>query len=299
MLRLNHNHLFYFSQVVREGGVARAARKLRVSHPTVSAQVKALERALGERLLARRGRRVVPTEMGAIVQRYADEIFALSGELLDTVRGRPTGRPARLVVGVADALHKTVGQRVLEPVLSGPGRVHLVVREDRPERLFAELARHALDLVLSDQPVAASSGVRAYNHLLGESGVTLFAPRKLAARLRRGFPSSLDGAPFVLPAENSTLRRDLEAWFERHGVRPDVRAEVEDSALLKVFAARGLGAFAGPTVLEAEIRRRHGVASVGRLEGLVERYYAVSVERRLAHPAVVALCTAARRELFA
>lgn len=298
MVWLNYNHLDYFRHVAREGGVAKAARRLRVAHPTVSAQVKALERALGERLFERRGRTLVLTEMGRIVQRYADEIFGLGAELVDTVKGRPTGRPARLVVGIADALPKAVARRLLEPALRGRERTLLVCREDRPERLFGELARHAVDLVLSDEPVTSTSGVRAFNHILGESPVGFFAPRKLASSLRRGFPTSLDGAPMVLPGENTALRRNLESWFESLAIRPDVRAEVEDSALLKVLASDGVGVFPGPAALEADIRAQYAAASIGTVEDVRERYYAVTIERRIRHPAVAEICATARREIF-
>ncbi len=297
---LNYHHLLYFWLVVREGGVTRAAEKLHLSHPTVSTQIKQLERALGEKLLEKKGRRLVPTEVGQIAYRYADEIFGLGHELLDTVKGRPGVGPLRLVVGVTQAIPKLVARRLLEPALSMKGLppVRLVCLEDQTERLLAELAAHNLDLVLSDTAVPPSSSVRAFHHVLGECGVTIFASKELAARHRRNFPRSLDGAPFLLPTEGSNLRRALEQFFDQHGLRPRLIAEFEDSALLKVFGQDGLGLFPVPSAIEDDVRRQHEVEVVGRLPEVRERFYAISVERRLKNPAVVAICEAARKRLF-
>ena len=295
---LNYHHLLYFWLVVREGGVARAAARLRLSPPTVSGQVRALESALGEKLFERRGRHLVPTDMGRLVYRYADEIFSLGGELVDTVKGRPTGRPVRLVVGVADAVSKLIAYRLLQPALQLPEPVRIVCREDRPERLLAELSVHGLDLVLSDAPVGPAVNVRAFNHLLGECGVGFFAAPKLAQRLSGRFPESLHGVPMLLPTETTALRRALDQWFEAQGIRPQVVSEFEDSALLKVFGQQGLGVFPAPSAIEAEVRRQYGVRLVGTTTAVRERFYAISVERRLKNPAVVAICDAARATLF-
>lgn len=298
MDRLNYHHLLYFWTIVREGGVARAAQKLRLAQPTVSGQIRVLEGALGEKLFERSGRRLVTTEVGKLVFRYADEIFGLGQELTDVLRGRPAGRPVRLAVGIADVVPKIVAHRLLEPALQMPEPVRLEVREDTHERLLAELALHHLDLVLTDAPVGPSTRVRAFNHLLGETAVDLFAVPRLAARLRSGFPRSLDGAPMLLPAPETALRRALEAWFESLGVRPRVVAEFDDSALLKVFGQRGAGVLAAPAAIAAEIRSMHGLMSLGRAGRIREHYYAISVERRLQHPAVLAISDSARRRLF-
>jgi LysR family transcriptional activator of nhaA len=297
---LNYHHLRYFWLVVREGGVARAAEKLRVAHPTVSTQVKELERALGERLLVKQGRRLVLTEVGQIAYRYADEIFGLGRELLETVRGRPGVGPLRLVVGVAQSMPKLVARRVLAPAfaLEGLPPVHLRCLEDRNERLLAELAAMNLDLVLADAPVSPASPVRAFNHLLGECGVSIFATRELAARYRRNFPRSLAGAPMLLPTEGTSLRRALEQYFDQHDLRPRLEGEFEDSALLKVFGQDGFGLFPVSTTVENDVRKRHEVELVGHLPEVRERFYAISVERRLKNPAVRAICETARRSVF-
>ncbi len=293
---LNYHHLFYFWVAAREGSITRAATELRLAQPTVSAQIRMLEDALGERLFHREGRRLVLTDVGQLARRYADEIFTLGREFRDAVRGRPTGRPLRFAVGLANAVPKLVGYRLLKPAL-GPG-VHLVCVEDTRDRLFAELALHNLDLVLSDLPLDPSAQIRAFNHVLGECDVGIFASPRLAKRLRRGFPRSLDGAPFMLPREHGPLRRGLERWFETVEVRPAIVGEVDDSALIKVLGQGGVGLFAAPSVIHREICRQYDVVRVGRVPAVRERFYAISAERRLKHPAVIAITESARRELF-
>ena len=297
---LNYQHLLYFWVVAREGSVARATRELHLAQPTISGQIKVLERALGERLFVRRGRNLVLTDVGQVVYRYADEIFTLGRELREALAGLPTaGRPQRFAVGISDSLPKLTTYRLIAPALEPAGRFRLVFRIGKTEALLADLATHALDLVLTDAPVSTTaSSVRAFNHLLGESDVTVFGSAAMAEARRAGFPRSLDGAPFLLQTPNTALRRSLEHWFAQAGVRPELVAEVEDVALLQVLGQQGLGLFAAPSVVEAEIRRAYGVDVVGRLEHVRERFYAVSVERRLKHPGVVAISEGARRELF-
>lgn len=298
MFRLNYHHLLYFWTVVRESGVSAASRKLHVAQPTVSEQLKVLEEVLGLELFSRQGGKLVLTEDGAHVYRYADEIFTLGQELQESLHGRPARRRPRLMVGISEAVPKLVASRLLEPILRLPEEVRLVCHESTQERLLAELAVHALDVVIADAPVGTDSNVRAYNHLLGDSGVTLFARKEQAERLRRHFPRSLDGVPFLLPTENNSLRRALTRWLADAKLQPRIRGEFQDSALLKAFGQLGAGVFPGPTLIEEEIRRQYGVEVVGRLEEVRERFYAITVERKLHHPAVKAIYRAAREELF-
>jgi LysR family transcriptional regulator, transcriptional activator of nhaA len=293
---LNYHHLFYFWTVVREGGVSKASKVLRLAQPTVSGQIKALENALDQKLFERQGRSLVLTDVGQVVFRYADEIFNLGRELQDTLRGRPVSRPRRLVVGVSDSVEKRVAHRLLVPALESGEPVQLVVQEARPERLVAELAAHSLDLVLSDTP--APSPVRAYSHLLGECGVGLFARPALARKLAPGFPRSMDGAPLLTAADGAVLQRSLAHWFETRGIRPQVVGEFQDSALMESFGEAGVGVFPAPEAVESEVRSAFGVERVGSLEGVRERYWALTVERKLKHPAVVAITETARSELF-
>jgi LysR family transcriptional activator of nhaA len=295
---LNYHHLLYFYTAAREGSISKASTVLHLTQPTISAQIRTLEESLAERLFERRGRGLALTEAGHLVYRYAEEIFALGRELQDTLAGRPGGRPLRLRVGVAEGLPKLMAYRLLEPALRISEPVHLVCREGSPARLLADLSIHSLDVVLLDAPPTPGTTVRVFSHLLGESGVTLFGALELARRYRRRFPASLDGAPMLLPTVDSTLRGSLDQWLERARIRPLVRGEFSDSAVLKVFGGAGAGVFAAPSVVEDEVRRQYGVRVIGRIPSIRERFYAVSAERRLRHPAVAAISQAARAELF-
>ncbi len=295
---LNYHHLLYFWMVVREGGVSKAAEKLRLSQPTVSAQIRQLEATLGERLFQRHGRKLVPTDVGRLVYRYADEMFGIGRELMETLRGRPAGRPMQLTVGVANAVPKLIVYRLLRPASQGADAMHLVCREDNAEQLVAELATHALDVVITDAPAPPHVRVKAFNHLLGESELAFFAQAPLAARLRRRFPASLDGARMLLPTGNTALRRSLDEWFDREGIRPRVVGEFEDAALMNVFGEGMSAVFPAPAAIGSDIARLYGVRIVGRTSAVRERYYAVSVDRRLKHPGVIAITSAAREEVF-
>jgi LysR family transcriptional regulator, transcriptional activator of nhaA len=290
---LNHHHLFHFWTVVREGGVTRASEKLNVSQPTISGQLRELEEALGEKLLARSGRTVALTDIGRTVYRYADQMLGLDRELLEAVKGRPT-RPGRLAVGVAMVVPKLVAYQMLEPALRLPETIQLDCVQAKPERLLAELAIFGLDVVLADAPAPPAVKVRAYSHLLGECAVSLFGTERVAAAHRRGFPRSLDGAPFLLPSEDSAIRLSLEEWFEKHKVRPRVVGTFEDSALLDAFGQAGAGMFAMPAAIEAEVRRQYKVRVVGRLDSVRQRFYAITVERKLRNPAIIAISERAR-----
>jgi LysR family transcriptional activator of nhaA len=299
MTWLNYHHLLYFWTVAREGSVTRACEVLHLTQPAVSAQLRTLERSLGEKLFERRGRQLVLTDTGRVVYRYAEEIFTLGRELQQTLAGRPPGRAARVVVGVVDAIPKLLAYRLLEPVTRAPEPPRMVLREGSMDRLLADLAVHALDVVLSDAPVPPTVRVKAFSHLLGECGVAIFAAPAVATRYRRRFPNSLDGAPFLFPMEGTTLRRSLDDRFAELGVRPAIVAEIEDSALLKVFGQAGAGLFAAPTAVEREVRQQYGVSVVGRFETIRERFYAISVERRIRHPAVQLISSSARADVFA
>ncbi len=299
MQTLNFHHLRYFWTVARLGSIRAASQELALSQPPISSQLKQLEDSLGEKLFVRQGRGLALTEAGQIAFRYADEIFGTGQEMIDALRGSSTKRPAKLLVGISDVIPKLIAHLLIAPALKLSPRVQLVCREGKTEHLLAELSTRGLDLVLSDMPSAGPLKARAYNHLLGESALTFFAAPKLKASLTRGFPENLDGAPLLMPADNTVLRRALDPWLERHKVRPHIVAEFDDSALLKVFAQHGDGIFCGPSVIEREIRRQYQVVPVGRTNDIVERFYAITVERRIRHPAVVAISEAARAHIFA
>ncbi len=298
MQRLNYHHLLYFWTVVREGGVGRAAQRLQLAQPTVSGQIRRLEQALGQRLLERRGRRLALTETGRMVHGYAEDIFALGEELATAVREQAGGRPGRLRVGVVDSVPKRVAFQLLRAAVQSQSGMRLELREGTHERLLAGLVTHDHDVVLSDAAAGESSPVRAFSHVLGESSIEWCATPELATRHRHRFPRSLDGAPVLLPAAGTTLRRALDAWCEREGLRPRVVAESDDRALAQELAAEGMGLVPVTAVVAAEVRRQHGLERVGAVSGVVERFHAITVERRLQHPAVVELTRAARELLF-
>jgi LysR family transcriptional activator of nhaA len=296
---MNYHHLLYFWTVAKEGSIARACERLRLAQPTISGQLRQFEEALGEKLFRKAGRGLAMTDVGQVVYRYADEIFGLGRELQDVLKGRPRGRPLRLFAGVSDSIPKLIAYRVLQPVLAMPEQVQLICDEDSSERLLSELAEHRLDVVLSDTPVTSATPVKAFNHLLGTCSVTLFAAPEVAPRYRQRFPACLDGAPFLLPSQGSNLRRSLDQWMDTENIRPTVIGEFKDSALLKTFGEAGAGIFCAPSAIEKEIRSHYKVGVVGRVDSVTERFYAISVERKLKHPAVVMICNAARDVLFA
>jgi LysR family transcriptional activator of nhaA len=293
---LNYHHLHYFWTVVREGSIAAASRKLRLAQPTVSTQIKTLEQQLGVPLFDRSGRRLELTDAGRETYRYADEIFSIGQELLENLQGGKRVR-TRLHIGITHVLPKLVAYRLIEPALAIEGMI-VHCQQDRFERLLTRLAAHELDLVVSDVPLGPEVSVKAFNHVLGQSEVSFFAAPALAVKLRRGFPGSLDGARVLLPMPGSTLRRELDRWFEAEQLRPQLVGEFDDSALLKVFGQSGAGVFAGPSVIENEIKQQYDVQLVGRTDAIHERFYAITVERRLRHPGVVAISAAAKSTLF-
>lgn len=298
MRHLNYTHLLYFWTVVREGGVAQAAAALHLTPQTVSGQIKLLEDQLQGALLERQGRRLVPTELGRITYAYAEDIFPKGLELASVLRGARTRGSRAVAIGVADAVPKLVTFRVLEPLLTGDGRFHVTCHEAPLPALMADLAAHRLDLVLATSAAPTDTPIKAFSHLLGESEIGFFATKSLAAKLRPGFPQSLTDAPLLLPTDRSANRRVLESWFERQGVTPRIVGELDDSALLKTFAQHGVGAFAAPLAIEAEILRQYDVVSFGRIAEPKARFYAISTERRIKHPAVAIITAAARTELF-
>lgn len=296
MQRLNYQHLFYFWTVAKEGGVSRASEALHLAQPTISAQLAVFEDAVGERLFHREGRKLVLTEAGRGVFHYAEEIFALGRELTGFLNGRGGGHVQRLTVGIADGLPKLLAYRLLEPALRLAGPVRLACHEDKPERLLAELALHGVDLVLSDMPATPAAGLRMFSHPLGKSGVGVFGTAELAGRYGPGFPRSLNAAPFLLPTPSLALRRSLDQWFDREGLSLNVRAEIEDSALLKTFGGAGVGLFVAPTLVEEEIRRQYRVEMLGTLDGVYEGFHAISAQRKIQHPSVIAILEAVQTE---
>lgn len=298
MGRLNYQHLYYFWTIANEGSISGACKKLNLAQPTISGQLSVFEDAIGEKLFHREGRKLILTDTGRAVLHYADEIFALGRELTNTLEGRTAEREMRLSIGITDALPKLIAYRLIAPALQLTDSVQLFCYEDKTERLLAELSLHRFDLVLSDIPATQSTGARTFNHLLGECGVTIFGTRELAVRYRPNFPQSLDGAPFLYPTPSTALRRSLDQWFDLQGMRPNIRAEFDDSALLKTFARAGVGLFVAPVAVEMEISQRYNTEIIGRIDSVREQFYAISAQRKLKHPAVLAILENAKSKLF-
>ena len=295
---LNYHHLRYFWVVAKEGGLRRAADKLHVSQPTISAQIAALENVLGEKLFLRTGRKLALTDAGQQVLSYAEEIFSLGQDLLSAVRQRPTSRPVRLNLGVADALPKLVTYRIIEPVFRLPQPVQVSCWEASASDMLLELASYRLDVVLADEPASTGVTTNVFNHLLGESGVTICAAPQLAAKLRRGFPKSLNSAPALLPMSNTGLRRSLEKWFHAAGVRPRLVGEFYDPAFVNVLAQHGLGFVAVPTIVVKETVGLFDFRVIGKARECQQQFYAITPERKLTHPAVTAITSETRERLF-
>lgn len=298
MASLNLKHLRYFWAVAKEGSIARASEVLHLTPQTISGQLRELEEQLDTKLFTKSGRGLALTDAGRLAFSYADEMFRLGGELEDVLAGRAPGSLLSLRVGIAMVVPKLLAYRVLAPVLEMAEPVRLVCHEAPLVDLLSDLSVHKLDLVLADCPVSPALNIRAYNHLLGESGISFFASPTPAAIYRDGFPASLDGAPMLMPTSHSALRRGLETWFDRLGIHPAVAAEFEDRALMKTFGEAAAGIFTSPTAVDGDVLQKYGVEVIGRTQEVRERFYAISAERRIKHPAVSVITEAARSELF-
>jgi LysR family transcriptional activator of nhaA len=296
---LNFKHLHYFWAAAKAGGVVRAGEQLHTTPQTLSAQIKQLEERLGCALFRKQGRGLELTDEGRVALGYADQVFILADEL-ETVIGRSSDAPQVMTfrVGVADSVPKAIAYRLIEPALDAAAQVRLFCHEGKFQDLLAQLAVHRLDLVIADEPMGRQLSVRAFNHALGSTAMSFFATPALRRQLRGDFPHCLDGAPILLQGPASAMRRRLDTWLAEHRLRPRTIAEFDDAALMKAFGGEGRGVFMTPTVLEAETQAQYGVRTIGRTEELVEEYYAVSAERRITHPCVAAVTTAARDKLF-
>lgn len=294
---LNYHHLQYFWAVAQEGSVARASEKLHVTPATISIQLRDLEKSLGVKLFRKAGRGLALTEMGTAVLAYANDIFATGQELLDMVNGRPVGGPMVLRVGIKDVMPKLVAHQLLEPTLRMSNDIRLLCFEGDAMKLISDLAIHKLDVVLSDTPIDPMVKVRAYSHLLGESDVVIVGTKALSKKIKAGFPGTLENAPMLLPMRNTVLRRSLDYWFEVNKVRPHVVGEFEDSAMLKIMGKAGVGVFPVPSTILKDVEEMYGVELIAAVPGVTEKFYALSVERKVKHPAVLAISEVARKKL--
>ncbi len=297
---MNFKHLYYFWVAATAGGVVRAGEQLHITPQTLSGQIKLLEERLGRKLFRKSGRRLELTDDGRVALRYADEIFTLGEELQAALR-QQRGAPTQVLefrVGIEDAVAKSVAYRLLEPALQLAEPVRLICTEGRFDDLMSQLALHRMDLVIADEPLSNRLSVKAFNHALGSSAMSFFAAPALKARLRGAFPACLNGAPMLAPGATSSLRTQFEAWLTRHKLQPRVVGEFDDGALMGAFGRQGAGVFLSPSVVEEKTAAQYGVRVIGRSDEMREDFYAISVERRITHPGVVAITQAARRSVF-
>ena len=295
---INYHHLFYFWMVAKTGTVSAAAKKLHLARPTVTAQVRELERSVGQKLLRQQGRGLVLTEFGQQIFAYAENIFSIGQELREFIKTGQPGRRQKLRVGMPDVVPKLIAFELLKPALIGAEPPRIECYEGKLTDLLADLAIHRLDLVLSDSPAPATLDVNVYNHKLGECGLSILATPSLAKKYRKGFPDSLTNAPILLPTELTVVRRSLDRWMEDRKVFPEIVAEFEDSALLKVFGQAGQGIFPVPSVIEDIVKKQYGVWLVGRIPEVLDTFYVISVEKRVQHEAAIRIMNQARNQLF-
>jgi LysR family transcriptional activator of nhaA len=294
---INYKHLHYFWVVAKQGGIGRAAERLHLTPQTISGQIGLLEDSIGEALFTKAGRNLALTETGRLVLSYADEIFSLGGELENALRNLPPDRHMIFKVGIADVVPKTIAYRLLAPALSMPDPVRIICRENNLERLLAELALHRVDLVIADGPIPPGINVRGFSHVLGECGISFLGVPHLAKPLRKDFPRSLNGVPLLMPSETNLVQAKLLDWLDSLHIYPRVVGEFDDSALMKVFGQAGSGVFIVPSPIATEVAKHYGVRIIGSTEDVREQYYAISVERRISHPAVSAITETAREWL--
>ncbi len=295
---INYKHLRYFWTVAREGSVARASEQLHVTPQTISGQITLLEKELGKDLFTRAGRNLELTESGQLVLRYAEDIFSLGSELEEMVRQPVQERTLTFKVGVVDVVPKSIAYRMLAPALQLPEPVRIHCREGSVETLLAELALHRIDLVISEGPIPPTVNIQGFNHRLGDSGISFFAHPKLAGALGSHFPHNLSGQPLLLSGRATAVKSHLLQWFEGLRIHPHVVGEFDDSALMKAFGQGGTGVFVAPTAIESEVESQYGVVVVGRTDEVREQFYAISVERRISHPAVAMVTESARKWLL-
>lgn len=295
---MNYKHLYYFWTVAKAGSIARASEQLHLTPQTISGQLSLFENVLGETLFDRSRRRFALTDAGRTVLGYAEEIFSLGKEMEEVLRHRPGGRPLQFRVGVSDAVPKALAYKLIEPALRATEHSRIVCREGKVAGLMAELAIHQLDIVIADSPMPPRIDVKAFNHHLGECGLTFFATPSLAEQYAGAFPQRLDGAPLLLPGDDVAVRPKLIRWFDQNRIRPRIAGEFDDSALMAAFGQAGAGIFSAPSAIAEQIQEQYGVVEIGATDEITEGFYAISVERRLSHPAVIAISEAARQELF-
>lgn len=296
---LNFRHLRYFWAVAKTGSMAKAAKQLHLTPQSISGQLAELESSLGLKLLIRAGRNLELTDAGIRVLQYADEIFSIGEDLLAAVKDQQRTKSLAFRVGIADSVSKSIAYRLIAPALQLSVPMRLVCREGRLSELLADLAVHRLDLIIADRPMPPNLSVRSYSHLLGQSPLAIFGTRELIKELTvKAFPAMLDRAKFLLPGEDFAVRVALNQWFDRHSIRPVIVGEFDDSALMKAFGQASAGFFAAPSAIAKDVCEQYGVQQLGMVDSVMVQVYAITTERRIKHPAVLAMELVARSDVF-
>ncbi|MHC8410465.1 transcriptional activator NhaR [Pseudomonas sp. Hz4] len=295
---LNYRQLHYFWVVAKTGSIVRACEQLNLTPQTISGQISLLEQTYGIELFRRVGRQLELTEAGRQTLPYAEQMFQLGGELELMLRAQPNEQQILFRVGVADVVPKSIVYRLIAPTMELSEPLRITCREDKLERLLADLAIQRLDLVISDSPMPSHLDIKGYSQKLGECGISFFATAELAARYGQDFPHSLHGAPLLIPGPETVVRSRLQRWFAEQQIQPRIVGEFDDSALMQAFGQSGSGIFIGPSVIADEVKRQYGVELIGQTDAVTESFYAISVERKVKHPGIVAITEGARRELF-
>lgn len=294
---INYKHLHYFFVVAKAGSIARASEQLHLTPQTISGQLSVLEKSLGDQLFTRSGRNLMLTETGRLALSYADEIFSLGGELEQMVRNRPEQRQLVFRVGITDVIPKSIAYRLLEPAFHLPESLRIISREGEMNSLLADLAVHKLDLIIADETIPSHINVRGYNHALGGSGMSFFAKQKVLSQMQGEFPQCLNQAPMLLPGEANALHGSLLKWLDEQYIHPLVVGEFDDSALMKTFGQGGAGVFVAPSAIAQEVQQQYDVELIGQTDEVQERFYSISVERKISHPAIAAINDTAREWL--
>ena len=298
MSELNYRHLRYFWMVAKTGSIVRASEQLHLTPQSISGQLSEFENKLGVDLFRRAGRALELTDAGRRILGMAEEIFAIGDQLLEVLHDNAPRSPVPFRLGLADSVSKSMVYRLVEPALRLGDTVRLVCHDGHLTALLADLAIHRLDMIIADRPMPASLNVRGYSHLLGESGITFFGTPNLAKQLKGKFPTCLNGAPLLLPGEDAAIRPQIIQWFEANNLRPEILGEFDDSALMKAFGQAGAGLFVAPSTLASHVCEQYKTVAIGRIDSVIERLYAITTERRLTHPAIVAISKAAREDIF-
>ena len=302
MIKLNYHHLRLFWEVAKAGTITAACKNLNLAQPTVSAQLQVFEQTLGCTLF-RRGRSLKLTPMGENILRRADEIFELGNDLIVSLKeykNAPNSVITRFYVGMTNTFPKLLAYELLAPAYAqgAPNekeRIHIIAHTATHKSLMTSLAAGEVDLFLTDTPVESASHIRAYNHNIGSSTISIMCSRRLEAKYKPGFPHSLNGAPMVMHSVGTPIRRGFEQWAAAHNIQPVCMGEVDDTSLIRAAAQWGERCFAMPTIeKESLLKNFNNIVCLGEVKNITIPYYAISTERNLTTGPAAALLTYAR-----